>query len=58
MFNQGHQGGRKTTLGMQAKGYCQVVSATIAVCLCAVFTGKNNKEIEAKLNFKRRSAML
>lgn len=40
MFNQGQQGGRKTTLGMQEKGYCQAMSATIAMHLCAVLTGK------------------
>lgn len=59
MFNQGQQGGRKTTLSIQEKGYyCQAMSATIAMHLCAVLTRKNNKEIEAKLNFKRRTAII
>lgn len=58
MANQGQLGGRKTTLGVQEKSYCQEMRATIAMRLCAVLTGKNNKGREAKLNFKRRTAII
>lgn len=39
VFHQGQRGCWKTTLAMQAKGYCQPVSATIAVHLSAGLTG-------------------
>lgn len=58
MFNQGLQGSRKITLAMQAKGYCQAVSAAIAMHFCIVLTEKNNKGMEAELNFKRRTAVI
>jgi hypothetical protein len=31
---------RRTILGMQTEDYCQFMSATIAMHLCAVLTGK------------------